>query len=93
MQMRQFTPHQPPADIQITPQEWKPDPEVSLKHPDLDARAWECEYENPILDAKENNTMSPNSDEIPVQSDVTFEKMRNTPGTAFPQKFFLKREK
>ena len=41
MRMRQFTPRQPPADIRITPQEYKPDPDVSLKHDDLYARAWE----------------------------------------------------
>ena len=39
MRMRPFTPGQPPADIRITPQDWKPDPEVSLKHDDLYARA------------------------------------------------------
>ena len=43
MRRRQFTTHQPPADIRITPQEWKPDQEVGLKHDDLYARAWECE--------------------------------------------------
>ena len=35
MRMRQFPPRQPPADIRITPQEYKPDLEVSLKHQDL----------------------------------------------------------
>ena len=45
MRMRQLTPHQPPAEIRITPQVYKPDPDVSLKHDDLYARAWECDYE------------------------------------------------
>ena len=40
--MRQFTPRQTPADIRITPQEWKPDPNLSLKRDDLYARTWEC---------------------------------------------------
>ena len=32
MRMRQFTPRQPPADIQVNPHEYKPDPEVSINH-------------------------------------------------------------
>ena len=39
MRMRQFTPRQPPADVEILPQERKPDPEVSLKLDDFYARA------------------------------------------------------
>ena len=41
MRMRQFTSRQPPADIRITPQEHKPDPEKGLKHDGLYARARE----------------------------------------------------
>ena len=41
MRMRQFTPRQPPADIRVNPHEYKPDPEVSVNHDDLYARAWE----------------------------------------------------
>ena len=55
MPMRQFTPRHHPADIRITPQEWKADSEVSLQHDDLYARAWECEYEQPIFDAENIN--------------------------------------
>ena len=82
MRMRQFTPRQPPADIRITPQEYKPDPDVSLKHDDLYARAWEYDYEQAIFDAENNNAMTPNTSKIPVQSDFTTQEMRNTPGTA-----------
>ena len=82
MPMRQFTPHQTPADIRITPQKWKLDREVSLKHDDLYARAWECENEQPNFYAENIIPMPPISPEIPVQSDVSTEKMRNTPGTA-----------
>ena len=39
MRMRQFTTHQPPADITVKPQDYKSDPEVSLNHGDLYARA------------------------------------------------------
>ena len=69
--MRQFTPRQPPADIRITPQEYKPDPDVSLKHDDLYARAWEYDYEEPTFDEENNNTTPPNSHEIAVQSDFS----------------------
>ena len=88
MRMRQFTPRQPPADIRITPQQYKPDPDVSLKHDDLYARVWEYDYEQPIFDAENSNATPPNSQEIPVQSDFSTEEMRNTPGTThecFPE--------
>ena len=80
MRMRQLTPRQPPADIRITPQEWKPDPEVRLKQDDLYARAWECDYVQPIFDA-ENKNATPNAHESPVKSDFSNEEMSNTPGT------------
>ena len=51
MRMRQFTPRQPPADIGVKPQEFKPDPEVSLNHDDLYAKALEYDYEQPIFGA------------------------------------------
>ena len=51
MQLLPFTTRQHPADIRITPQERKPDPEVNLKHDDLYARAWEYEYEKSNSDA------------------------------------------
>ena len=94
MRMLKFTPRRPPADIRITPQELKTDPEVSIKHDDLYARAWEFEYEKPIFDAENNNARPPNSPEIPVQSNVSTEEMRNTPGTAHEcsRKFLFKRK-
>ena len=79
--MRQFTPRQTPADIRITPQEYKPEPEMSLRHDDLYARSWECDYEQPIFDAENNNATPSNSTEIPIQSDSLTAGMRNTPGT------------
>ena len=82
IQMRQFTAHQPPADIRITSGKWKPDPEVGLKHDDLYARAWKCENEQPIFDPEKNNATAPNSRKTPVQSDLSTEEMRNTPRTA-----------
>ena len=82
MRMRQFTPRQPLLDIRITPQEWKPDPKVSIKDDDLHARALGREYERPIFDAKSDNAMPPNSSEIAVQVDLLPEETWNTPGTA-----------
>ena len=66
MRMRQFTPRQPPADITLEPQEYKSDPEVSLHHDDLYARAWEYEFEQPIFDAENDKAAPPNLQEIPV---------------------------
>ena len=82
MRMRHFTHRQPSVDIRITTQEWKPDPEVSLKHDDLYARAWECEYGKPIFDAENNIGTPPKSPEFPVESDLSTEDFWNTPGNA-----------
>ena len=81
MRMRQFTPRQPPADIIVKPQEYKSDPEVSLYHDDLYARAWEYDFEQPIFDAENDNAVPPNQREIPIQSDLSTGEMRNTRGT------------
>ena len=81
MRMRQFTPRQPPADIHVNPHEYKPDPEVSINHDDLHARAWEHHYEQPIFDAENDNLVPPNQPEIPIQSDLSTGEMRNTRGT------------
>ena len=68
MRMRQFSPRQPPADITVKPQEYKSDPEMSLHHDDLYARAWEYDYDQPIFDNENDNAVPPNYQEIPVQS-------------------------
>ena len=80
MRMRHFTPRQPPADITVKPQRYKSDPEMSLHHDDLYARAWEYDYDQPILDNENDNAVPPNSQEISVQSDFSTEEIRNTPG-------------
>ena len=69
MRLRQFNPRQLPADITVKPQEYKSDPEVSLNHDDLYARAWEYHYEQPIFDAENNKAAPPNLQEFPLQSD------------------------
>ena len=75
MRLRQFTPRQPVTGVQITPQEWKSDPEVSIKHDDLYARAWECDYERPIFDADDDNTAPADPLEIVVRSELPPEEM------------------
>ena len=66
MRMRHFTPRQPPADITVKPQEYKPDPEVSLNHDDLYAKTWEYDFEQPIFDAEKDNAVPPNLQKIPL---------------------------
>ena len=80
LRMRLFTPRQPPADITVKPQEYKSDPEVSLNHDDLYAKAWEYDFEQPIFNSENDNEAPTNSHEIPVQSDLSTEEMRNIPG-------------
>ena len=75
MRLRQITPGQPLTGVQITPQEWKSDPEVSIKHDYLYARAWECDYERPIFDADDDNTAPLDPPEIVVRSDLPPEEM------------------
>ena len=81
MRLRQFTTRQPIPDIPITPREWQPDPEVVIKHDDLYARAWECEYDEPIFESDYNNLATPSSPEITIRSEETADEKRNTPGT------------
>ena len=78
--MRQFTPRQPPADITVKPQEYKSDPEVSLHHDDLYARAWEYDFEQPNFDADKDKAEPSNLQEFPLQFDYSTEELRKTPG-------------
>ena len=81
MRLRQFTPRQPIPDTPVAPREWQPDPEVIIKHDDLYARAWECEYDKPIFDSNRDNLVSPNSPEVTVRSGEAANETRSTPGT------------
>ena len=78
--MRQFTPRQPPAYITVKPQDYKSDPEMSLHHDDLYARAWEYDYDQPVFDNENDIAVPPKSQEILVQFDFSTEEMMNTPG-------------
>ena len=81
MRLRQFTPRQPIPDTPVTPREWQPDPEVIIMHDDLYARAWECEYDKPILDSDLDKLVPPSSPEVTVQSREAANETRSTPGT------------
>ena len=78
--MRLFTRGQPPADITAKLQEYESDPEVSLYHDNLYARAWEYDFQQPVFDAENDNAAPPNLQEFPLQSDYSTEELRNTPG-------------
>ena len=66
MRMRQFKPRQPPADTTVKPQGYKSDPEVSLYHDDLYARAWEYDFQQPFFDAENDKAAPPELQEIPL---------------------------
>ena len=80
MVLRQVTPRQPLPDVPVTQREWQPDSEVVITHDDLYARAWECEYDEPIFDSDHSNLTVPSPSEITVRSEQTSDEMRNTPG-------------
>ena len=79
MRLRQFTPRQPLPDVPVTQREWQPDPEVVITHDGLYARAWECEYDEPIFDSDHSILAVPSPPEITVRSEQTSDEMRNTP--------------
>ena len=81
MRLRQFTPRRPIPDTPVTPREWQPDQEVIIKHDDLYARAWECEYDKPIFDSDRDYLKSPNSPKVTVRSGEAANETRSTPGT------------
>ena len=80
MRLRQFTPRQLLSHIPFTQREWQPDPEVVITHDDLYARAWECEYDEPIFDSDYNNMAPPSPPESTLRSKQTADEMRSTPG-------------
>ena len=79
--LRQFTTRQTIPDIPVTTHEWQPDSEVVIKRDVLYARAWECEYDEPIFDSDYNNLVTPNSPEIRERSKEAADETRSTPGT------------
>ena len=81
MRLRQFTTRQPILDTPVTPREWQPDPEIIIKHDDLYARAWDCEYDKPIFNSDRDNLVSPNSPEVAVRLGEAADEARSIPGT------------
>ena len=81
MRLRQFTPRQPIPDIPITPREWQPDPEIVIKPDDFHARAWECEYDEPIFHSDYNIMATPSSAGITIRSKQVADEVRSIPGT------------
>ena len=79
MRLRLLTPRQPMPDGQTTSHEWKPDPEVFIKHDDLYARAWESEYETLFFDQGQHGPHSDNSAEITVRYDLPLDKTCTIP--------------
>ena len=77
----QFTSHQHIPDIQITPREWKPDPEVTITHDDLYARSWACYYEKSIFDSDYINLVLPYPPEVTVPSEGVAGELSTTPRT------------
>ena len=82
MRLRLFTPRQPIPDVQTTSQEWKPHPEVIIKHDDqYYTRAWESQYETPIFDNGQHEPENDNSPEITVRHDLPNGETCSIPGT------------
>ena len=81
MRLRQFTSRQPIPDVQFMPRVWKSDPEVIIKHDDLNARARECEYEKSIFDSKYYSLVTSTSPWITVRSDGAADETSTTPET------------
>ena len=81
MRLRLITPRQPIPDVQTTSHEWKPDPEVIIKHDDLYARAWESEYETLIFDNNQHDPDNGNSPEVTVRHDSPNDELCTIPGT------------
>ena len=85
MRLRLFLPRQPITDVQTTSQQWKPDPEVIIKHDDLYARAWESRYETPIFDNGQHELDNDKSPEITVRHDLPNDEICTIPGTIWEE--------
>ena len=81
MRLRQFTSRQSIPIIQIKQCEWKPHPEVIIKHDDLYARTWKCEHDKSVFDSIYNSMVTPSSHEITVRSEAAADEMSSSPET------------
>ena len=81
MQLLSFTPKEPILDEQNTPQEWKSDREVIIKHDDLYARAWESDFGKLIFDIEPNQPSPPNPCKVMVKTNAANAGTCGTPVT------------
>ena len=81
IRLRHITARQPIPNKPITPREWQPDPKIISKHDDLYARAWECEYDEPIFERDYNNLATPSSPKTTIRFEQAADEMSSTPGT------------
>ena len=51
-----------------------------ITHDVLYARAWECEFDEPMFDSDYNNLAKPSPPEITIRSEQAADEMRSTPG-------------
>ena len=54
---------------------------MRIKHDDLYARAWECEYEKPIFDSDYNDAATPHSSGITIRTDKGTDETSTVPNT------------
>ena len=59
MRIRPFQPRSPLQDIQSTPKDWRPDPDVAITNEDLYAKAWETDFGTPIFDQDNEGNKPP----------------------------------
>ena len=71
MTLRPFTSDEHLFDIRVMSQEWKPDHEVTIKHDDLYARAWQSDFGKPFFDYDQDERRPPNPREMTVEHDRT----------------------
>ena len=81
IKLRQLTPRQPKPDVQATPLEWKPDPEVMKEHDEMYDETGECEYEKLIFDNDQDRPNIPTSPKMAKRFDPTNDEINNIPET------------
>ena len=81
MQLRPSKPTKPIHDVQTKSQEWKPAPEVIIKHDDLYTSACESDFETPIFDKDQNGSNPPNPREMTVYLEHMNAETCSTPAT------------
>ena len=81
MRLRTF-PTRKPYPTNPTPQDWKLDPEITVKLDDLCVSERVCDYEKSIFDNNQDELRVPNPREMMIESDHTSSETCSTPRTA-----------